>query len=278
MLHTVEIDLGGRSITLETGKMAKQANGAVVVRSGDSVVLVTACMAERAQTGSRILPAHRRLPRIHLRRREDSGRLHQTRGPSLGKRSSHQPPDRPAHPAAVPRRVSRTRPRSSPWCSRPIRSRTPTRWPSWAPRAALAISDIPFPYVLGGVRVGMKNGQYLANPTYTEGRESQAQHHRGRHRRWHRDGGSRRATGLRSGGARRHRIRPRVLQEDRRRHPRVGGGGRQAQADLQPAAARPGALRPDFTQPRAKTSPTRSTPRSTKSSKATRWWLSSRSG
>ncbi len=41
MVHTVEIDLGGRIITLETGKMAKQANGAVVVRSGDSVVLVT---------------------------------------------------------------------------------------------------------------------------------------------------------------------------------------------------------------------------------------------
>ena len=38
--------------------------------------------------------------------------------------------------------------------------------------AALAISDIPFPYVLGGVRVGMKDGKYIANPTYTEGRES----------------------------------------------------------------------------------------------------------
>ena len=38
--------------------------------------------------------------------------------------------------------------------------------------AALAISDLPFPYVLGGVRVGMKDGQYIANPTYTESRES----------------------------------------------------------------------------------------------------------
>ncbi len=38
--------------------------------------------------------------------------------------------------------------------------------------AALAISDLPFPYVLGGVRVGMKEGRYIANPTYTEGRES----------------------------------------------------------------------------------------------------------
>jgi polyribonucleotide nucleotidyltransferase len=38
--------------------------------------------------------------------------------------------------------------------------------------AALAISDLPFPYVLSGVRVGMKDGKYIANPTYTEGRAS----------------------------------------------------------------------------------------------------------
>jgi len=37
--------------------------------------------------------------------------------------------------------------------------------------AALAISDLPFHHVLAGVRVGMKDGQYLANPTYTEGRD-----------------------------------------------------------------------------------------------------------
>ncbi len=46
MLHSVEVDLGGgRTITFETGKIAKQANGAVIVRSGESVVLVTACTA-----------------------------------------------------------------------------------------------------------------------------------------------------------------------------------------------------------------------------------------
>src|SRR5258705_467090 len=51
MLHSVEVDLGGgRTITLETGKMAKQANGAVVIRSGDSVVLVTACTAEQPKS------------------------------------------------------------------------------------------------------------------------------------------------------------------------------------------------------------------------------------
>ena len=62
MSHIVEVDLGGRQITLETGKMAKQANGAVVVRSGDAVVLVTACMANEAQSRRRFFPAHGRLP------------------------------------------------------------------------------------------------------------------------------------------------------------------------------------------------------------------------
>ena len=57
MLHSVEVDLGGgRTITLETGKMAKQANGAVIVRSGDSVVLVTACTAPESKPGAGFFP------------------------------------------------------------------------------------------------------------------------------------------------------------------------------------------------------------------------------
>src|ERR671926_367475 len=57
MAHTVEIDLGnGRIISLETGKIAKQANGSVVVRSGESVVLVTACAAEKPKPGASFFP------------------------------------------------------------------------------------------------------------------------------------------------------------------------------------------------------------------------------
>src|SRR5919197_5816838 len=57
MLQTVTIDLpGGRTVTLETGKWAKQANGSVVVRSSDSVVLVSACMAEEPKPGAGFFP------------------------------------------------------------------------------------------------------------------------------------------------------------------------------------------------------------------------------
>ena len=48
-IHTVEVELDGQKLTIETGKLAKQAGGAVVVRWADSVVLVSACAAARSE-------------------------------------------------------------------------------------------------------------------------------------------------------------------------------------------------------------------------------------
>src|ERR1700687_5602829 len=56
MLQTVEIDLDGQKITLETGKIAKQASGSVVARSGESVVLLTACSNEAPKPGAGFFP------------------------------------------------------------------------------------------------------------------------------------------------------------------------------------------------------------------------------
>ena len=42
-MHTSEVSLGGRTLSIESGKWARQANGSVVVRMGDTMVLVTAC-------------------------------------------------------------------------------------------------------------------------------------------------------------------------------------------------------------------------------------------
>ena len=55
-LQRREIQIGSRTISIETGKLAKQADGAVVVRSGDTVVLVTACRAASAREGIDFLP------------------------------------------------------------------------------------------------------------------------------------------------------------------------------------------------------------------------------
>ena len=56
MIRRKQIEVGGRSLIVETGKMAKQADGAVTVRCGDTVVLVTVCAAKSPREGVDFLP------------------------------------------------------------------------------------------------------------------------------------------------------------------------------------------------------------------------------
>jgi polyribonucleotide nucleotidyltransferase len=171
MHHIVEVDLGGRKITLETGKIAKQANGAVVVRSGDAVVLVTACMADQPKPGAGFFPltvdyreytyAAGKIPGGFIKR---EGR------PSEKEVLTSRLIDRPVRPLFPEGFSHETQIIAMVLSADP--EQDPNSLAICGAGAALAISDLPFPYVLGGVRVGMKDGQYLANPTYTEGRES----------------------------------------------------------------------------------------------------------
>src|ERR1035437_38366 len=171
MFHTVEIDLDGRKITLETGKMAKQAGGAVVVRSGDSVVLVSACMANDPKPGAGFFPltvdyreytyAAGKIPGGFIKR---EGRL------SEKEVLTSRLIDRPIRPLFPEGFLYETQIIAMVLSADP--EQDPNSLAIVGAAAALAISDIPFPYVLAGVRVGMKDGKYLANATYTEGRES----------------------------------------------------------------------------------------------------------
>ncbi len=104
MFEQVSLEIGGRKLTFETGKMARQAHGAMVARYGDTVVLATACMDTQRQR-KRFSSAHGGLPRIHLFRRKNSGRIFQARRASLGARNSGFAPDGPAAAAAVSRRL-----------------------------------------------------------------------------------------------------------------------------------------------------------------------------
>ena len=171
MSHKVEVDLGGRTITIETGKMAKQANGAVVVRSGDAVVLVSACMSENPKVGANFFPltvdyreytyAAGKIPGGFIKR---EGR------PSEKEVLTSRLIDRPIRPLFPEGFLHETQVIAMVLSADP--EQDPNSLAIAGTAAALAISDIPFPYVMGGVRVGMKDGQYIANPTYTEGRES----------------------------------------------------------------------------------------------------------
>ncbi len=70
--HTVEIEWAGRPLKLETGKIARQADGAVLATYGETVVLATVVSAKSAEAGPGLLPADRQLPGKDLRRRQAS--------------------------------------------------------------------------------------------------------------------------------------------------------------------------------------------------------------
>ena len=100
-IHKKEIVWGGRQLVFETGHVARQASGAVMMRYGDTTVLCTA-VAQKS--------AHCQLPGKDLRRRQNSGRLLQARGAALGKGNLDLAAHRPAHPAALRRRLPRRDP------------------------------------------------------------------------------------------------------------------------------------------------------------------------
>ena len=172
MLHSVEVDLGGgKIITLETGKMAKQANGAVVVRSGDSVVLVSAVTAPEPKPGASFFPltvdyreytySAGRFPGGFIKR---EGRP--TEKEILTSRLIDRPirplfPEGYSHETQVIGMVLSADPQVDPSTLAIVGA-----------GAALAISDIPFHHLLGGVRVGMVEGKLTANPTYEETKAS----------------------------------------------------------------------------------------------------------
>jgi len=171
MVHTVEIDLGGRIITLETGKMAKQANGAVVVRSGDAVVLVSACMAQEPKPGAGFFPLTVDYREFTYSAGKIPGGFIKREGrPSEKEVLTSRLIDRPIRPLFPEGFLYETQIIAMVISADP--EQDPNSLAIAGTAAALAISDIPFPYVLGGVRVSMKDGKYIANASYTEGRES----------------------------------------------------------------------------------------------------------
>jgi polyribonucleotide nucleotidyltransferase len=171
MVHTVEIDLGGRIITLETGKMAKQANGAVVVRSGDSVVMVTACMAEEPKPNAGFFPLTVDYREYTYSAGKIPGGFIKREGrPSENEVLTSRLIDRPVRPLFPEGFLHETQIIAMVMSADP--EQDPNSLAIAGAAAALAISDIPFAHVLAGVRVSMKDGQYVANATYTEGRES----------------------------------------------------------------------------------------------------------
>src|SRR4249920_2708644 len=170
-MHRRELTIGGKTLSIETGKLAKQADGAVIVRSGDTMVLVTACRAASAREGIDFLP----LTCDYKENAYASGRI----PGGFFKREG-----KPAEKEVLTSRL----------IDRPIRPLFPNGWryetqivgllisadaendsdvlAITGASAALSLSSIPFLKTIAGVRVGLVDGQYVINPTYTERKNS----------------------------------------------------------------------------------------------------------
>ncbi len=165
------INLGGREFTIETGRIAKQADGAVLVTQGETVVLVTAVSARKPKEGSDFFPltvdyreygyAAGRIPGGYFKR---EGRP--TEREILTSRLTDRP-IRPLFPTGYQHETQ--------IISMVISAddeHDPDVLSITGASAALYLSDIPFHNPIAGVRVGLVEGKYVVNPTYEQQRNS----------------------------------------------------------------------------------------------------------
>ena len=104
-IKTVEIELDGKTLKLETGRVARQADGAVLATLGETVVLCAVTAAKTVKPGQDFFPLT-----VHYQEKFSAagphpGRLLQARARSDRKGNADQPPDRPPDPPAVPGRL-----------------------------------------------------------------------------------------------------------------------------------------------------------------------------
>src|SRR5271155_340001 len=167
---SVEI-AGGKQLTIETGKLAKQAGGAAVVRFGENVVLATATANADPREGIDFFPltvdyreytyAGGRIPGGFIKR---EGRM------SEREVLTSRQIDRPVRPMFADGFRNETQ--VIVFVLSADTDNDPDVSGINAASAALTLSDIPFLGPIGAVRVGLVNGQFIVNPTYTEMRES----------------------------------------------------------------------------------------------------------
>jgi polyribonucleotide nucleotidyltransferase len=162
---------GSHTVTLETGELARQADGAVRVSMGDTVVLVTACAQKSAQPGRDFFPLTvNYVEKTYAAGRIPGGFFKREGRPSEKETLTSRLIDRPIRPlfpdgfyndVQVVATVMSLDPQVDPDIAALLGA-----------SAALSLSGIPFNGPIGAARVGWKDGQYLLNPTAAELAES----------------------------------------------------------------------------------------------------------
>lgn len=162
-----EVEIGGKLFSIETGRYARQANGAVMVRYGDTMVLVTAVASEDVKDDQDFFP-------LQVEYREKTSAAGKIPGGYIKREG------RPTEKEILSARL----------CDRPIRPLFPKNFmnetqviamvlsydgendadvlAACGASAALTISDIPFDGPMGEVRVGRVDGQFVINPTHQQ--------------------------------------------------------------------------------------------------------------
>jgi polyribonucleotide nucleotidyltransferase len=172
MVHEVRLRIGEHDLVLETGRMAKQANGAVFGSYGGSAVIATACCSDKPVEGLDYVPLHVEYNEKHYA----AGKI-----PGGFPRREGRPRDKEI---LVSRLIDRPlRPLFSKEFKRDIQVvptvistdivNPPDIVAMNAASAAVVVSDIPFDGPIGAVRIGMVNGELVVNPTFEEMRESE---------------------------------------------------------------------------------------------------------
>jgi polyribonucleotide nucleotidyltransferase len=171
MHDTLTVDLDGRSLTIETGKIAKQSDGAAVVKCGDTVVLVTACYAKEAKD-IEFLPLTVEYKEYQYAAGRIPGGFFKREGrPTEKEILTCRMIDRPFRPLFPEGFNHETQ------IVGLVLSADGDNDPDVlainGAAAALAINTIPFQHVLGAVRVGKIGDRFVFNPTAKERKESE---------------------------------------------------------------------------------------------------------
>jgi polyribonucleotide nucleotidyltransferase len=171
-IHRVELDWGGRKLTLETGKIARQADGAIIATYGETTVIATVVAAKQPKPGVDFLPLTvNYTEKYYAAGRIPGGYFKRERGPTEKDTLTSRLIDRPIRPLFA-----------EGWrCDTQViitvlshdQENDPDIVAMVAASAALTLSGAPFMGPIGAARVGFINNEYVLNPTIDEMKESQ---------------------------------------------------------------------------------------------------------
>ena len=162
-----EVDFGGRRLQLETGRMARQADGAVLVSSGDTVVLVTAVGRREVKPGQDFFPLTVNYQEKAYAAGKIPGGFFKREGrPAEKETLTSRLIDRPIRPLFPKGFMNEVQVIAT--VLSVDRDNDPDILALVGASAALAISGIPFNGPIGAARVGYIDGQYMLNPGYSQ--------------------------------------------------------------------------------------------------------------